>query len=280
MDLQQNKKVIGMIVPTVDNSFFASLACHVESYLSDRQCELLLCNSANSAEKEKEYFQTLVDKGAEGIICVSGLSVLPSDLLPENYPLLWVDRRPSSELDIPWVANDDAAAMEKATDYLLEKGCHNVLLLPGFLAERQQSPRVIGYQKSLEKHGVAFREEYILCRKGVTSTEAETEEMVQSILKQGFQIDGIIASSDRSAFGAMAALRRVGLYVPEDVKLISFDNSPYSTMATPAVTALDRNSNVLAEKACDILLQILDGQQDISMETVVPVSLVERDSTR
>ena len=276
----EKKNVIGMIVPTVDNPFFASLVCHAESILNDKGYGLLVCNSANSAEKEKEDFRLLLDRGADGMICVSGLSALPSDLLPESYPLLWVDRRPASDRAIPWVANDDAAAMEEATEYLLEKGCRNILLLPGFLAEHQQSPRVVGYQRALEKRGVAFREEYILQRGGKKSTEAETEEMVQSILRQGQSIDGIIASSDRSAFGAMAALRSVGLYVPEDVKLICFDNSPYSTMATPSITTLDRNADVLAEKACEVLLQMLNGNKAVSMETVVPVSLIKRDSTR
>ncbi len=276
----EKKKVIGVIVPTVDNPFFAAIVCHTERILSGRGYGLTVCDSANSAEKEKDNFRLLVGIGSAGILCVSGLSEFPSDLLPENYPLLWVDRHPVSERTVPWVANDDAAAMEEAADYLLEKGCRNILLLPGFLAEHQQSPRVEGYQKALEKNGVTFREEYVLQRSGKQSTETETEEMVRLILQRGQAVDGIIASSDRSAFGAMAALRSVGLYVPEDVKLICFDNTPYSSMATPSITALDRNTDTLAEKACDILLQMIESGGKVGMETVVPVSLIKRDSTR
>ena len=276
----EKKKVIGMIVPTVDNPFFASLVCQVERVLKAQGFGLLICGSANNAETEKDNFRLLLQSGVSGILCVSGLSALPEGLIPEDCPLVWIDRRPASDRAIPWVANDDAAAMEEATEYLLEKGCRNILLLPGFLAEHQQSPRVAGYQRALEKRGVAFREEYILQRGGKKSTEAETEELVQSILRRGLKIDGILASSDRSAFGAMAALRSVGLYVPEDVKLICFDNSPYSTMATPAITALDRNPAQLAQKACAILLRRLSGETDLPLQTVVPVSIVKRDSTR
>jgi LacI family transcriptional regulator len=49
---------------------------------------------------------------------------------------------------------------------------------------------------------------------------------------------------------------------------------------TPSITTLDRNTDVLAEKACEALLQVIDGNKAVSMETVVPVSLIERDSTR
>ena len=278
--MNRENRMIGMIVPTMDNPFFASLACEVEACLSGRQYGLLLCSSANDAEREKAYFRMLAEKGAAGILCVSGLSALPDGLLPEDYPLVWLDRRPESARPVPWVANDDAAATEEATAYLLEKGCKDILLLPGFLAEHQESPRVAGYRAALERYGVAFREEYVLRRGGKKSSEAETEELLLALLKNGDAIDGVIASSDRSAFGAMTALRKVGRYVPEDVKLICFDNSPYSTMASPSVTALDRNPRLLAERACETLLRILGGSAATEEKTLVPVSLVQRDSTR
>lgn len=93
-------------------------------------------------------------------------------------------------------------------------------------------------------------------------------------------MDAIITSSDRAAFGAITALRSIGQYVPEDVKLISFDNSPYSTMASPAITTIDRNPRQLAEDACEALLSLFNGIHPDPLETIVPVSLVKRDSTR
>lgn len=273
-----SRKAIGMIVPTVDNSFFANLAAHAERYLSEIGYGLLLASSANNAEKEKRYLYELAKEGAAGILCVSGLNALPDDLLPTDYPLVWIDRRPTSERPIPWVANDDAAAMEMATEHLLEKGCQNIFLLPGFLAEQQESPRVVGYRSALKKGNVPFDPAHILNRSGIKSTEAETEDMIRTVMESNVPIDGIIASSDRSAFGAMTALRSVGLYVPEDVRLISFDNSPY--MATTSITALDRNPDVLAGKACELLLKMISGEHEVDLETIIPVSLVKRDSTR
>ena len=100
------------------------------------------------------------------------------------------------------------------------------------------------------------------------------------LLRQGMPVDGILASSDRSAFGAMAALRALGFYVPEDVRLICFDNSPYATLTTPALTTLDRNTGQLARTACEYLTRMIAGDRAIPAETTVPVSLVCRDSTR
>ena len=269
-----------MIVPTADNPFFAGLICEAQKILSVCGYSLLVCSSDNNAEQELGNFRSLIAAEVEGILCVSGLSILPEELLPAEYPLVWIDRHPASTRAIPLVSNDDAAAMELATGYLLDRGCRNILLMPGFLAQHQHSPRIAGYECALKERGIPVREEYILQRKGIRPTETETEEMVASILQKGYQVDGIIASSDRSAFGAITALRSVGLYVPEDVKLICFDNSPYSAMATPSLTALDRNVRDLAGSACQILLQQIRRENDILPAATVPVSLIERDSTR
>lgn len=275
-----SQKRIGMIVPTVDNPFFAGLICRTQEILKEDGYDLLVCSSANDAELEKASFRSLIESGVSGILCVSGLSSLPDGLLPENEPLVWLDRRPKASRPVPFVSNDDAAAMEAAATCLLKKGCRHLLLLPGFLAERQQSPRVIGYRRALEQYGLPYREEYVLERSGSAPTEVETEALVRGILRHDRDIDGILASSDRSAFGAIAALRSVGLYVPEDVKLICFDNSPYASLATPALTTLDRNAGQLAGEACRLLLAQIAGAPPTDTHITVPVSLILRDSTR
>lgn len=272
-------KMIGMIVPSVDNSFFSALAAAVERCMHRERIQTVIYSSDNDAEKEKMAFRHLAGLKADGIVCVSGLREFPEDLIRKDMPLIWVDRVPASKRKIPWVANDDSAAMEEAALYLIDKGCRNILLMPGFLAQGQESPRVAGYKSALEKRSIPFDPQFVLNRKGEKSSETESEALVRELLHQGHKIDGIITASDRAAFGAMAGLRAMGLYVPEDVKLISFDNSPYSTMATPSVTALDRNPGVLAEKACRLLLRLMEGEA-VPMEHVVPVGLVKRDSTR
>ncbi len=268
-----------MIVPTVDNSFFANLSHEIEKEMHRNGYFTFICDSGNKAEKEKDYLKTLQENGCAGIICVSGLSSLPDDLISGDLPLVFVDRVPKSERKIPWVANDDAAAMEEAAACLIAKGCRNIALMAGYTAEKQESPRVTGYKKALEAAGIAVRNELILNRPGKKSSEEETEEMVQELMQNGCRIDGIITSSDRAAFGAMTALKKTGYYVPEDVRLISFDNSPYSAMSSPSVTAIDRNPALLAERACEVLLKLIAGEE-ADEENIVRVSLVERDSTR
>ncbi len=274
-----NRPLVGIVIPTVDNSFFSSLSAAASRILLQAGFAPMILSSANDAETEKTHLGSLTGLGAKGILCVSGLSVWPDNLLPDDFPLVWMDRRPESNRSIPFVANDDGIAMSEATEYLIEMGCRNILLMPGYLAENRISPRVVGYEEALKKHGIVPNPDYILYRPGQRPSEIETEELVKMAMMQGIRADAVIASSDRAAFGVITALHQVGLYVPEDVKLISFDNSPYTMMASPAVTALDRKPQLLAEEACRCLLDQMAGRP-ARRETIIPVSLIRRDSTR
>ncbi len=271
--------LIGMIVPTADNSFFSALASCAERELYQAGRQTVIVSCGNDGEKEKEAFRQLSRLGVEGILCVSGLRELPASLEEDSLPLVWVDRVPNSKRKIPWVANDDSAATREATLYLAKKGCRKILLMPGFLAEGQESPRVAGYRIALKEANLPYDSRFVLKREGKKSSEEESEQLVRLLLREGHTFDGIITASDRAAFGVMTGLRSVGLYVPEDVRLISFDNSPYSAMATPSITALDRKPGVLAKKACEVLLRLIRGEE-CETETVVPVEIVKRDSTR
>ena len=147
-------------------------------------------------------------------------------------------------------------------------------------AGHHESLQEQGYVKALESNNIAVDESYILKRPGKQSSHIEAEKMVTDFLHRELPVDGIIASSDRSAFGALKAFRSVGLYVPEDVKMISFDDTLYAELATPALTSLNRQPQKLAQTACDLLLQQINGTTPEQIIHYVPVTLEKRDSTR
>lgn len=273
-------KWIGMIVPTLNNSFFSSLASSVGKEMHARGFETYVADSANNVANETVCIHQLESLGASGIISVSGFAKLPENLVSENTPLVWVDRRPESNRKIPWVGNDDAGAMELAAEHLIEKGCRTILLLPGYVAQDKDNPRVEGYRRTLEKNGIPYRSEYVLNRPGRKSSEEEAGELITKAVQDGIIMDGIITSSDRAAFGARRALQRIGYFVPEDVRLVSFDNSPYAAFASPSLTTLDRRPEELAKRASEVLCACMSGKTDIRQTNIIDVSLIPRDSSR
>lgn len=278
--MAEMRKWIGIIVPTLNNSFFSSLASSVGKEMRARGFETYVADSANDVANEAVCIRELESLGANGIISVSGFAKLPENLVRENTPLVWVDRRPESNREIPWVGNDDAGAMELAAEHLIGKGCRTILLLPGYVAQDKDNPRVEGYRRALEKNGIPFRSEYVLNRPGRKSSEEEAGELITKAVRDGIIMDGIITSSDRAAFGARRALQRIGYFVPEDVRLVSFDNSPYAAFASPSLTTLDRRPEELARRASDVLCACMAGKTDIRQTNIIEVSLIPRGSSR
>ncbi len=271
-------KTIGMIVPTVDNIFFAKIAYEAEKFLKERGYLTFIASCQNKAGNEKDYVKKMQEV-CDGILCISGLEQIEEGLIKTDYPFVLIDRTPKSGQEFAVCANDDYEACRNAVEFLIEKGCEKIVLCPGYLAQGQTAPRLEGYCRALEDNGLPFREQYVIRRSGTHNSEQETEQRIEELLHDGEQIDGIIASSDRAAFGAITALEKVGCYVPEDVKLITFDNSPYTAMSSPSITAMDRNPKRLAEAACSQLLAQI-GHEPYDRKVIVDVSLIKRDSTR
>ena len=269
-----------MIVPDISNTFFSEIAFSAQKYLQDSDYTLLICSSSNQVETEKKHFEKLNALGVAGIICISGLSEIPNNLLEMNTPIIFLDRRPSNAEKNISVANDDVEATRLATQYLIDKGCKNILLIPGYIACQHMSLQEKGYIKALEENNISVDETYILKRSGNEASHIESEKMVTDFLLKELPVDGIIASSDRSAFGALKAFRNVGLYVPEDVKMIAFDDTLYSALSSPALTSLDRQPEKLAETACDLLLKKITGEEIDKLTHYISVNVEKRDSTR
>ena len=272
-------KKIGMIVPTLDNSFFSELAVAVQKELRKKDVQTYIVNSGNDAATELDYMKQFRDAGMDGILSVSALQELPKDAAGD-LPLVWIDRIPSSEKPVPYVANDDRNAMELAAECLISKGCKHILFLTGFVKDSQNSPRLEGYKAALEKHGIPYEERYVQRREGTCPTETETGELAVKMIKSGLPVDGIITSSERAAFGAARALQKIEYFVPEDIRLICFDNSPFSAMTSPSLTTLDRKADEMARTACDLVLRLAAGEKNGPVENIVHVELIERGSTR
>lgn len=277
---ESRSRTIGLILPTVDNSFFSMLAYHIESYLYNQNYSVFICNSGNQAQKEKNYFKTLASKSVDGILCVSGLNELSEDIFRWNIPIVCIDRQPDTYKPAPWVGNDDFGAGYMMAEHLIEKGCKNILFVSSYLSAYAKKLRLRGYMSALEKHGLRFDKNYLLERVGSDPTQIESEILVHQFLNEGYPIDGVITTSELSALGALYALKGKGLSVPRDVRIVTFDNTLYSLFTSPQFTSIERNPEKMALESCKALLALIDGREPESYRISIPVSLMERESSR
>ncbi len=269
---------IGLILPDISNDFFSTLAYHTERELQSHGYSVFVCNTGNDPAREQAYFKTLTSKLVDGIICISGLHTLDGDIVPKNLPIVCVDRYPENALDIPVVSSDEVAGMKAATQELIDHGCRRIVYIASYTADFKGNRRELGYLDALKENGIKTDSSLILNITGKKPSMYETEDLISLLIQQGVEFDGIAASSDHSAAGALRALLNAGIDVPGQVKVTGFDDSVYSRLTTPQITTVHRFPEQLAKAGCDAILKMLHGDTP-EKEAIVPVKLIKREST-
>lgn len=275
---EARSKTIGMLVPDISNDFFATLAFHTEQYLYDEGYSVFVCNAANKTERERAYIRSLVSKSVDGILCISGLGEFSAEMVPKSIPLVCIDRYPDANSEIPRVISENVRGGRLATEHLIERGCKRILLISNEIKDNCRTDREHGYREALEANGLKSNPALYLRLSGNKPSTLETEELLTEFLEAGNKIDGIFASSDHAAVGALTALKKLGLRCPDDVKIVGFDDSIYTRLTTPSITSIERAPQELATTGCKVLLSLIRGEE-APFETQIPVSLVEREST-
>jgi LacI family transcriptional regulator len=155
-------------------------------------------------------------------------------------------------------------------------------MLHGIVPTERYFARELGYKRALEEAGIPVDPSLV-----VTPRESDhvdsifvVEELVAAALEKDPAIDGIFASNDRYALGAVHAVEKFGLVVGTDVLVAGYDDSLYSRLATPAITTVSHDTEKAAEAACEILLAMIEGDRGAAADAIViPGSLIPRGST-
>lgn len=272
--LRTNKsKTIGVIVPDITNEFFAQLVLAIENYCDPRGYSVFICNSAEKEEKELQYFKDLEIRGVDGIIYLSGSDQLLQE--KTNLPIVCIDRKPKlNHLTI--VTSDNYNGGYLAGTELLTKGCTNILFIRDYRTGFSTEERSRGYAQALIDNGKS------LCEKNTLKVEVgidQAKQAIETIIANGqFTYDGIFATTDWLAFGAFLALEENGINVPNDVKIIGYDN--ISIAKYTSLSSIHQNTGLMGQRAADKLIKLIEsGNLNEKGIITIPVELVVRQST-
>ena len=161
-----------------------------------------------------------------------------------------------------------------ATEHLIAVGCKNILALTGDLRLQSGRDRLEGYKRALTSSGLKVREDMIL-EGDYTSLTARN--LTTDVLKKGIKFDGICAANDLSAISAMEVLKEHGFNIPEQVKIVGFDDSPIAASSSPSITTIRQPIHELGLEVALSLLAILGGEE--VADKLLDVELIVREST-
>ncbi|KRE52985.1 LacI family DNA-binding transcriptional regulator [Phycicoccus sp. Soil748] len=278
---RKSADLVGLIVPELTNPIFPAFAQIIETALARHQFTPVLCTQTPGGVHEDEYVQMLLDRGVAGIIYVSGQHAdVTTD--PERYtnlrergvPIVLVNGYHEG-IDAPFISNDDVASMDLALTHLVQLGHARIGLAIGPDRYVPVIRKIAGFRASMRN---------LLGRDDVDDLIERTMFSVEGgdtagarLLEKG--CTAVVCGSDLMALGAIRAVRRAGLRVPDDFSVVGYDDSPLIAFTDPPLTTVRQSVQAMSEAAVHALLDEIAGEAAPRAEYVFRPELVVRAST-
>ena len=268
---------IGLTVPGIDNPFFATLASTVIENLKLAGYHTLLADSLENQKDFESSLQMFRSRSVDGIIAVPvGNPSEITDAITGSIPTVLIDRY-YENTNLPYICTDNYVGGYMATEYLIGRGYHNILSIQGVEDSTPSMERVRGFKDAISAHSDKDIEYAIV---GDAFSVENGFDQVKRIFSQGVAFDAVFAYSSTILLGAIRAFRELGVKVPEQVGIISFDNNGFLDFLDPAITRIEQPLSEIGRLASQALIGVIENKpQDIPpVQRLIAPTLIVRDS--
>jgi LacI family transcriptional regulator len=269
---------IGVIISDIQNPFFGSVVRGIEKVNLKDDYTLILGNSDEDPEREKKLIAMLLEEGVAGIILVPTNADVEAyrALFASGTPFVVIDRSlPYPELDMVLV--DGAAGAEHAVDYLAELGHQRIGYVGGLKHLSVMHEREQGYLSALQRHQLAFHEEYL--RQGNNRQDGGYSAVCE-LLSLPQPPTAILIANNLMTLGGLQAIHELGLEIPEHVSLVGFDDMDWAASLRPALTCVAQPAYEMGETAASLLRERIRNPEQPARKVVLDTRLIVRASCR
>ena len=276
----ERARLIGLVLPEVQNPIFPTLAEVVGGALAQRGFTPVLCIRTAGGLSEADYVAMLLDQQVSGVVFTGGHyaeQAAPHD----HYRLLRSRGVPAvlfnaavEGLDFPCVATDDVTAARQAFTHLASLGHRRIGLVAGPQDHVPSRRKLAAFAEHTRRGRQAFAGEPV--EHALFSLEGG-QAATTRLLRHG--VTGVICASDVLALGAIRAVRRAGLTVPGDVSVVGYDDSAFMNCTDPPLTTVRQPIESMGRAAVALLVNQMENVSIYPEELLFEPELVVRGST-
>lgn len=269
---------IGLVLPHFESSYFGSILFEAEQGAQKAGKKLLVVNSKNSEQGEKEAVATLAAQRCDAILLYSRhLSEVQLLELQQQYPspLVILNRR----LHHPQLHSfglDQTQISQLAMQHLLNLGHRQIACITSPLVSETGKIRYQVYQQALHEQGIELNSSLVI--EG-DNTLLGGYQAMQQLLQQGISMSAVFACNDDMALGAMRAMHEHVINVPKQVSLIGIDNEPAAAFAIPSLSSVSLPIGELTQQAMSLAVEIANKKPQDAQHRLYQGSLIAREST-
>lgn len=280
---QGRVKSVGVIVPRINRHFFSSVIGGIEGVASQNGYSVMICQSRDLAELERNLVDNLLAARVSGIIVSLAMETTTfghlEKIRKQHVPLVFVDRVCES-INTHKVVVDDYAGALKATEHLIKCGYRRIAHYGGAISLNVYRNRLRGYLDALKNYMIPADEELIV-HFGLTQDEGY--EVTRRLWSHTCPPDAIFSASDFPAVGAIQYLNREkGLQIPQDVGIAGFANEPFTALITPALTSVEQHPDEMGQVAARLLFEEIEAGHPATIfrTTLLSPELIVRQSSK
>ncbi len=274
---QPTSQVIGLIVSDIQNPHFAALVRGVEDVAFEHRMNVILCNTDEQGAREAFYIKLMQSERAAGLLINPTIEAAP-ELLSRVYALgtavVFLDNR-VADLAFDSIGVDDRKDAKAAVAHLLGLGYRRVGVVGGRISQSTGRRRLEGYYDALKAYGLEADPELVA---ETDFSEAEGFRATRHLLGLGRPPDALFCANNYATFGAFRAAQELGVRIPHDLALVSFDDLPCGAFLDPPLTAVAQPSYELGVQAATLLRERLEDKTLPPRNVELPTQLVVRQS--
>ncbi|GHF13158.1 LacI family transcriptional regulator [Pseudolysinimonas yzui] len=255
---------IGLVVPDVSNTYFGALARELSDRAFTAGYGLLLGDSNNDPERERAQVESLVDRQVDGLIV---LSLEPGSTVElRGTPTVYLDQR--SRPGQASIVIDNAGGARTAVEHLVGHGRRRIAHLGGLAGAPGADDRARGWREALARAGLESGAD--LSVQADYSREGG-HAAARDLLSRRPRVDAVFVASDVQALGLLRAARELGISVPQDLAVVSFDGTADAVFSDPPLTAVEQPLARIADAALSAVLGQPPprGRQQIAVDLVI-----------
>lgn len=274
--LRTNKsKTVGLLVPDISNFFFTAIAEAIEKVLRQNGYNLVLCNTDENLEIEKQNIALLNAQ------LVSGMIIAPTThnfdyrglFKEEKYPLVFIDRE-TDQLQCDTVSVDGMSATKQAISVMIDKGHSRIGYIKGLAGLSTSNERFLGYAEALHEHGIELDESLVFC--GDSRRESGYKLCLELLKKK--DVTAMYVSNNLMAVGAMQCLADQRVKVPDQMAIVGFDDYNWATITNPPLSTIKQPTAELGAAAARLIVDRIKNPNAAYKKYVYAAEFVQRKS--
>jgi LacI family transcriptional regulator len=273
--------IIGVIIPKIAHSFFASSVEHIYKAASSQGFDIIPMISFEDYEVEKRHIESLLSFRVDGLIVDISENITDGQMYEavqkRGIPLVFFDRALNNPGFNRVVVNDREASF-KAVEFAIKQGYKNIAHFAGYHNISIGQDRYLGFCDALRYYGITKKDCWVI-EGGFTNESGYCG--FKKLLKTGKLPELLFAVNDSVATGIYDAAKEHGIKIPDQLGVIGFGDLEHSQLLDPPLTSVHMPIEQLAKKSVELLVdQILGRESQIPKEIVLQAELKVRNSTK